>query len=169
MIKGAEFSDDRVYRYRLFRRWPIPEARIPYIAVFIGLNPSTADENVDDPTIRRCAGFAKRLGCAGLDMLNLFSYRATDPKAMKAAEHPIEPAGTWHNDTVIREVEPNPETIIIAAWGTHGSHLDRDKEVMHLLRHRSVHCLGTTKDGFPRHPLYLKADSPLKRYNGRNK
>ncbi len=168
MLRAAEFSDDRVYRYRLSRRWPTLETRIPYIAVFIGLNPSTADENVDDPTIRRCIGFAQRLGCAGLDMLNLFAYRATDPKAMKAEEHPIEPVGTWQNDTVIREVEHKSEAIIIAAWGTHGSHLDRDREVMHLLRHRDVHCLGTTKAGFPRHPLYLRADSPLKRYNGRN-
>jgi len=87
VVSGATFSTDRVYRYALWRVW---DAALPSFVV-IGLNPSTADETENDPTIRRCIGFAKREGCGGLVMLNLFAVRATDPRVMMAHPEPIGP------------------------------------------------------------------------------
>lgn len=125
----------------------------PRRLVFIGLNPSTADENKDDPTIRRCIGFAKRFGFDGVVMLNLFAFRATLPEVMKAAPNPVGP----HNDAVIKSYLGNT---FIAAWGVHGSFLGRDREVSAMIP--ELFCLGTTKEGHPRHPLYLKNDAELK-------
>ncbi len=145
---AAVFSPCRKYRYELWRRW----SPGPYVA-FIGLNPSTADESLDDPTIRRCIGFAKAWGYGALCMLNLFSFRATDPAVMKTEEFPI---GGHENDLALRS-RAEGAGVVIAAWGIHGVHQERDQAVRKLVA--NLHCLGTTKDGHPRHPLYLKADS----------
>ena len=121
--------------------------------MFIGLNPSTADETQDDPTIRRCIAFAKAWGYSALCMTNIFAFRATDPKDMKAEEFPI---GGHENDLSLHSLSESAG-IVIAAWGVHGTHLDRNADVMKLIP--NLHCLGTTKDGHPRHPLYLRKDS----------
>lgn len=150
MSSSAVFSPDRMYRYELRREWG-PGLRV----AFIGLNPSTADETLDDPTIRRCIGFAKRWGAGSLVMLNLFAFRATDPRAMKAAHHPIGPENDKHIVQATRYVD-----VAVAAWGVHGSYLARDEEVLKLMP-VSPGALGFTKAGYPRHPLYVRADAPL--------
>jgi hypothetical protein len=144
---GAEFSPCRTWRYSLTRLWTQDK---PY-ALFIGLNPSTATETVDDPTIRRCIGFAKSWGYGGMVMGNLFAFRATNPRDMMAAEDPIGP----ENDTWLIELTAKAG-IIIAAWGGYGSFMDRDKHAVVLMP--VLHCLGKTKAGLPRHPLYIRRD-----------
>ena len=148
----AVFSEDRVYRYELWRRWGGGD-----VVVFIGLNPSTADESMNDPTIRRCIGFAKDWGYGGLCMLNLFAFRATDPAVMKAADDPV---GPQNDETLMRIAGAFRTTgehpLVIAAWGVHGEHDARARKVMEWLPNLS--CLGLTKDGHPKHPLYLKRD-----------
>jgi len=121
--------------------------------MFIGLNPSTADETQDDPTIRRCIGFAKAWGFSALCMTNLFAYRATDPAVMKAEQFPI---GGDENDLALRSLSESAG-IVIAAWGVHGTHMERDAAVKKLVP--NLQCLGTTKEGHPRHPLYLRKDA----------
>lgn len=123
--------------------------------MFIGLNPSTADETKDDPTIRRCRNFAKAWGYDALCMTNLFGYRATDPNEMKDQ---IGPLGKDNLPTIERLAKE--AGVVIAAWGVHGTHLDQDKVVRALLT--DLQCLGKTKDGHPRHPLYLpKSATPI--------
>lgn len=148
------WSPDKAYRYSLWRMWGPGE--IP--CLFIGLNPSTADETEDDPTIRRCKNFAKSWGCDSLIMTNLFAYRATDPKHMKAASDPIGP----DNDAWLIRLSSIAK-IKVAGWGVHGSHLERSLAVIDLLN--GLQCLGFTKDGYPKHPLYLRSDSVLIPYN----
>ena len=164
MRRGATFSGCRTWRYSLLREW---DPTLPQ-AVFIGLNPSTADETVDDPTIRRCIGFAKSWGCGSLEMLNLFAVRSPFPKYIQNVPDPVGPM----NDAVIRAVcGDDPIGIIVAAWGVHGRYRDRDIEVMGLLdgveAAAFIECLGMTKAGDPRHPLYLRADAPRVLYEGR--
>jgi hypothetical protein len=127
----------------LGREW---DASLPTLAV-IGLNPSAADETEDDPTIRRCIGFARSFGCGRLHMLNLFAFRSTDPKRLRTTLDPVGP----ENDGVLRQ-QLAEEAIILAAWGMHGGYRGRDKEVRRLFGVRLNH-LG--------HPLYLKSDTPL--------
>lgn len=148
----AIFSPDRKHRLTLWRQWDTTKP----ILLVIGLNPSTADETKDDPTIRRCVRFAKDWGFGSLCMMNLFSIRATDPKEMLACENPIH---EW-NDTLLKTTIDGAG-MILAAWGTHGSHLRRDDLIYNLMiqANRPIHCLGKTKDGQPRHPLYVKADT----------
>lgn len=154
---GALISDDKRYRYALWRQWD-GALRTMHI---IGLNPSTADAEQDDPTIRRCVGFAKREGCGRLLMLNLFALRATKPKVMRAGDAPVGPL----NDMTLRDFAKQGG-LFVAAWGAHGSHLNRAREVRNLFASEGVrlHCLGFTASGAPRHPLYLKSDEPLIEY-----
>lgn len=161
MESGAVFSKDpdKTYRYALWRDldplWEKPPL------VVIGLNPSTADENQDDPTIRRCRGFAKRWGHAGLIMLNLYAVRSTDPKpvfqmGMYAA------VGPENNDVVIQVAKQVHEAggRVLAAWGAFHEAGGRALDVRLWLKGAGVplYVLGFTKDGRPRHPLYMKAD-----------
>jgi hypothetical protein len=145
MEKGATISPCGLYRYSLWRKW-----KQGPMCVFVGLNPSTADATLDDPTIRRCIGFAKSWGFSGLMMLNLFAYRATDPGDMKAAADPVGP----DNDDALHFASTNTTTVI-AAWGAHGMFKGRDKQVRAMLPR--LHYLRLTKDGHPGHPLYLPA------------
>ena len=148
MNNNATFSPDRVYRYSLWREWIGGDG----YCMFVGLNPSTADETSDDPTIRRCIGYAKQWGYSALEMCNLFAYRATDPKDMLiGVTDPVGPA----NDTILR-FSARHAGIVIAAWGTHGSHLGRDQAVRAMLP--NIYALKLTKGGHPSHPLYLRAD-----------
>lgn len=152
MQRGATFSPCRAYRYELHRVW---DAHKPP-AMFIGLNPSTADETVDDPTIRRCIAYAQAWGYGGLIMGNLFAFRATDPKVMKAASFPV----GGDNDHWLR-VNALRAGVVVAAWGTHGAFLDRGlivKRDLAEVARGGLHHLKLTKDGYPGHPLYLKAD-----------
>lgn len=150
MIKSAKFSYDRMYRYELWRWW---EKSKPFV-MFIGLNPSTADETNDDPTVRRCIGFAQDWGYGGLCMVNLFALRATDPKVMLDFVKSVGPDNDEHLIMVSDKAGK-----IIAAWGNHGSHRNRDKEIMAFIP--DMFCLGITKKGNPKHPLYLKKDTDL--------
>lgn len=149
---GAVFSECRQYRYSLWRRWDLGK---PY-ALFIGLNPSTATETIDDPTIRRCKRFSRDWGYGSYVMANIFAYRATKPKEMKAQDDPI----GIDNDVAIQDMARDAG-IIVCAWGTHGGHRGREHRVIHLLEAYDVYCLGKTKAGHPKHPLYIRADKKL--------
>lgn len=148
--KSARISDCGLYRYELWRRW-----RPGKYALFIGLNPSTADAENDDNTIRRCISFARKWGYDALCMANLFAFRATDPKDMKAARDPV---GIGNLSTLYRLADG--AGIVIAAWGADGGFRNQDNQVVLGLEGVcKFHCLGLTKDGYPRHPLYLRKDS----------
>lgn len=147
---GAQFSNNRVYRYKLWRIW---NNKLPLV-LFIGLNPSTANEVEDDPTVRRCVNFAKRWEYGGIYMGNLFAVRATDPKEMVAHNRPIGP----DNDHALREMILRTR-INVACWGTKGLHLDRGRFVSRLMLFPK--CFGITKTGHPKHPLYLRNDTEL--------
>ncbi|OWY00723.1 hypothetical protein B6V73_17095 [Thioclava sp. JM3] len=156
-IKGdapsiAVYSDCENYRYLLTRVWDDSKPR----ALFIMLNPSTATEVQNDPTVERCERRARALGFGAFRVTNIFAYRATDPKVMRAQEDPVGP----ENDASIRESldwASGPEDRIICAWGAHGAHLQRGAAVEDLLRAsgRALHHLGLTKAGAPKHPLYI--------------
>ncbi len=146
---GAVFSEGRVYRYALWRCWNRERP-----LVVIGLNPSTADEVRDDPTIRRCKDFAIRERCGGIVILNLFAVRATLPGDMEAHPEPVGP----DNDEALA-FYGGLGKLVVAAWGVHGVHRGRSAEVARLLS--PLHCFGRTNDGDPRHPLYLPRDAPI--------
>ncbi len=149
-FNSAAFSDCRKYRYALWRWWDKSKKYV----MFIGLNPSTADEIENDPTIRRCIGFAQSWGFGGLCMANLFAIRATNPKIMLNHSNPI---GIDNNEWLIKLAVQASK--VIAAWGMYGGYKKRDKEIIALIP--DMYCLGITKEGFPKHPLYLKKDSEL--------
>ena len=144
----AVYSDCERYRYSLTRIW----ARSGPRALFVMLNPSTATEVQNDPTVERCERRARALGYGGFRVANIFAWRDTDPRAMRAAADPVGPG----NDAAIAEGAEWADRII-AAWGTHGAHLDRGHAVETLLRAagRPLFHLGLTRDGHPRHPLYI--------------
>lgn len=152
--RTAAFSPCRNYRYSLLRRWGAPEQGY---AMFIGLNPSTADEEADDPTIRRCMQYAKDWGYGALCMTNLFAFRATDPDMMKAHPEPVGP----DTDAVLANLAGSAG-VVVAAWGNHGSHRGRDQEVIKCMP--QLHCLTVTKQGQPGHPLYLSKTLTPKRF-----
>jgi hypothetical protein len=143
MKKDASFSSCRQYRYALWRTW---DESKPY-AMFIGLNPSTANETEDDPTIRRCIGFSKSWGFGGLCMVNLFAFRATEPRDMMSSNEPI---GS-ENDLWIKQFSEDAG-VIVAAWGNDGSFMGRSEKITTMLP--GLKCLKTNKTGEPAHPLY---------------
>lgn len=166
----ASISACGTYRYDLVREIG---GHSPYM-VFIMLNPSTADASVDDPTIRRCMGFAKREGCGRLIVLNLFAIRATDPKVMLAANDPEGPDNWEHfrrRFGSAGNVDPitQGKDIVVCAWGAHGKYRDQDKTVMGWLDSWLIDplCFGTTKSGQPKHPLYMASSARLIPYKGR--
>ncbi|MCX2534484.1 DUF1643 domain-containing protein [Plesiomonas shigelloides] len=142
----AKFSACRKYRFALWRIW---DESKPY-AMFIGLNPSTADEVENDNTITRCINFAKEWGYGGLCMANLFAYRATDPAVMKTE---LKPVGEGNNEWLVELALD--AGIVIAAWGNDGSHFNRSAEVLKLIP--SLHYLKLNNTGEPAHPLYLSS------------
>lgn len=148
-----------LYRWTLEHRWD--EETVPSYAkktvAFLCLNPSTADNQSLDPTLRRCRGFAKALGAGGMVIVNLFAFRSTDPKGMLAAADPI---GSLNDDYIQRVASREDITHVIAGWGTHGSHLGRATHVTQMLAGR-LSALKVNADGSPSHPLYLsKALTP---------
>jgi hypothetical protein len=152
---SAIISDDGRYRYLLTREWTQGAPKL----TFVMLNPSTADAREDDPTIRRCIGFAKREGFGGIRVVNLYAFRATDPKIMLREIDPVGPA----NDTHITGACLDRH--VIAAWGANAAP-HRVKEVLRILdRARArLFSLGVTSSGAPRHPLYVKGDQPFVPY-----
>ena len=144
MIKGTIFSPCRDYRYTLYREWAPGDK----IVQFIGLNPSTADEVKNDPTVTRCINYAKQWGYTGMYMTNIFAFRATDPAVMKAHPEPVGEENDHYLSMIARESE-----IVVAAWGTHGAYRNRGQQVKQLIQ--DLYCLRITKDGHPSHPLYL--------------
>lgn len=157
---GALFSKCKKYRYALWRSWDDDSGLFKQTGekannkiVFIGLNPSTADETKDDPTVRRCKGFAKRWGYGGMVMLNIFAYRATDPKDMMSCQKPVGEL----NDQAIVEIARKFDNVV-CCWGTHGDYKRRGFFVYGLLDEKTecrIDCLGCTTNGHPKHPLYL--------------
>lgn len=145
---GAVFSDDREYRYRLWRTWDVDK---PTLA-FIMLNPSTADEVELDPTCRRCRGYVEDWGYGKLVVGNLFALRSTDPENLYDHERPVGPENDDHLQSIVDDAD-----MVIAAWGTHGAHRDRGRDVVDLLD-ADLHALDTTKAGHPCHPLYQPKD-----------
>ncbi|WP_308916382.1 DUF1643 domain-containing protein [Jannaschia sp. LMIT008] len=152
----ALYSDDMTYRYDLVRVWDPAGGRVN----FLMLNPSTATELANDPTVERCERRARALGFGAFRVTNIFAFRATDPKVMRA--HP-EPAGLPENDRAIVEAAAWAD-VVVCAWGTHGAHLDRGPAVEQLLRAAGVRpmVLGLSKAGHPKHPLYVPyAERPV--------
>lgn len=184
--KGASISQCGKYRYSLWREWrgtgtdknwlwlggkdPSGERYgMPKNCVFVMLNPSTADGEQDDPTIRRCVGFAKSWGFDRLVVVNLFAFRATDPAALLALKHSDDPVGV-ENQERIRKVLHNAG-LIVCAWGADGCHLGQDETMLGWiaednLSNAPVCALGLTKHGHPRHPLYAPGNSELIPFNG---
>ncbi len=148
---GARFSACRRWRYLLWRRW---DASLP-VANFLMLNPSTADEFKLDPSCTRARVYAERWGFGSLIVTNLFGWRATDPRDMKAAKDPV---GRGNNGAIVRAARE--AAIVVCAWGNHGAHLGRSASVLRLLRDAGVklHALRMNGDGEPAHPLYLPGD-----------
>jgi len=166
ILRTAQFSRCRTWRYSLSRTW---QSKKP-AALFIGLNPSTADEIQDDPTIRRCMRFAHAWGYGGLVMANLFAFRATDPENLTTVLDPIGPENDRFLSTLSSEAG-----MVIAAWGANGAFLGRAEHVLKLLRQagvgaapsREIYCLGVTKFELPRHPLYLPKTCTLVPYRSK--
>jgi hypothetical protein len=153
----AAISDDGLYRYSLTRIWDACALAAP--ATFIMLNPSTADAIVDDPTIRRCVAFAKAWGCGGLHVLNLYALRSTDPRGLWTAPDPVGPDNDAHlTDAACRARHYGSP--LVAAWGMNAKP-GRTLQVRALPCMSALRCLGVTKSGAPRHPLYLRSDSTL--------
>lgn len=150
MQKFATISECGKYRYSLVRDWS--DGAPTKTVAFVGLNPSTADATLDDPTIRRCIGFAKAWGYNQLLMVNLFAFRATEPADMKAAEDPVGPKNLHALSCIDAAAD-----LVVVAWGAHGGFLGQDQVALGYLD--NPHHLGLTKDGHPRHPLYLKGDT----------
>ncbi len=164
MITSAKFSECGKYRYLLTREWGVGPS-----CVFVMLNPSKADALNDDPTIRKCVGFAKGLHCGSLWVVNLFAARATDPKDLLGIDDPV---GLENHRFVMEAVDHAEQEggVIVCAWGAHGGYMGQDETMYGWLLGYDpslVMCLGRTKQGFPRHPLYLPYATPLERYEGR--
>jgi hypothetical protein len=144
----AVYSTCARYRYALSRVWDDAGPRV----LFIMLNPSKATEMQNDPTVERCERRARVLGFGGFRVMNIFAWRETDPRLLRVASEPV----GAENDRLLLEALAWADKII-AGWGVHGDHLNRGPEVEALLRGEGVdlHCLGLSKAGHPRHPLYI--------------
>ena len=160
MIESAAvISDCGTYRYQLERRW----ADGPSVT-WIMLNPSTADASIDDPTIRRVRSFSERDGFGACEVLNLFALRSPDPKLLKTHSEPV---GTDNGEYLVRAME-RTGGMVIAAWGAHPFAAERARLLLSSAKAvgRTLYCLGTTKAGAPRHPLYVRGDQPWIEYKG---
>jgi hypothetical protein len=155
MLKDAVIDETGKYRYSLIRHWESWQPKL----LFIMLNPSTADANLDDPTIRRCIGFAKAWGFGSLEVVNLFAYRATNPEELKKCKDPIGPENDMHIQRAALQTDK-----IITAWGTNGTLLGRDRKVMDILYSFRTYCLQMSKNGHPKHPLYIPSSCEPIRY-----
>jgi hypothetical protein len=172
---GAVISACGRYRYLLWREWRGTHDRKnwhwygerdgngaeygqPKACVFVMLNPSTADGETDDPTIRRCVAYAKAWRYERLEVVNLFALRATDPRVLLALQHWDDPVGVDNQHYIERAA--HDAGVIVCAWGAHGGHIGQDETVLGWIGRRT-YALGTTKAGHPKRPLYLRSDAPL--------
>lgn len=148
-VSSARYSSCEIYRYTLQRVW---DESGPMVS-FIGLNPSTATEIENDPTVRRCIGYAHSWGFGGMRMLNAFALRSTDPRGLKQIDDPVGPDNDFWLKKMTKDV-----SLTVLCWGVHAELNERHAHIVKLLRKasRDVHCLGVTKAGYPKHPLYLK-------------
>ena len=156
---SADFSPCKLYRYSLERWWsPFAQGRA---ACFCMLNPSTADQEKSDPTVARCIGFAQSWGFDGLIVTNIFAYRSTDPAGLTQIEDPIGPDNNEYIQKIAKQA-----AIVVCAWGIHGALMDRGRQVIEMLTASEVelYCLGVTKAGQPRHPLYVKGSTKPERF-----
>ena len=142
---NAIFSEDRKHRYVLIRKWNLNKPSL----MIISLNPSTADEEINDPTIRRCIGFAKQWGFGKLFVTNLFSFRATFPKDLFNCENPIGDKNDYWIKKLSKEVDK-----VILAYGNQGKFKNRHKEILKMIN--NPYCIKKSKTGMPMHPLYLR-------------
>ena len=145
--QNARFSSCGRYRYNLERSWKGGKGRV----LFIALNPSTADDQTDDPTTRRCVSFAHTWGYQKMEIVNLFAYRATYFNDLKNVAHPI----GYYNDGWIAAGYDNAD-LVIACWGSHGNYLQRGDAIRN--RFKTLHCINCNKTQQPSHPLYQKGD-----------
>lgn len=156
VLGNAMLSPDSRYRYALWRTWDPSKPTIG----FIGLNPSTADHTMDDPTIRRCIGFGRSLGFGGLLMLNCLAYRATDPRVvMNDRLMGVDVIGP-ENDAYLAMLVPTCAQVV-ACWGGHMATLMGREKVVSAMFPGRLYCFGKTEGGYPRHPLYLRKDAQL--------
>jgi hypothetical protein len=155
MNSGAIFDSSGAYRYLLWREWDDHARRIGVVM----LNPSRADSVVNDPTIRRCLGFARTWGYGGLEVMNLFAYRSSNPIALTQV---VDPVGVENDEYLVALTERVDD--ILLAWGNWGRLSDRNRSVLQLFSNRTdLYCLGKTKSGQPCHPLYLpKTSLPMR-------
>ena len=152
---GALFGDGRTHRYHLHRYWK--DGRDRRILLWIMLNPSTADETKLDPTLRRCQGYALDWGFDGFEVCNIFALRSTDPKALYTHSDPAGPLNEQIITTTVETVRRDGG-MVVAGWGTHGELMGMGDRYRQLLWPHA-NCLGTTKNGQPKHPLYLPSDA----------
>lgn len=155
MLRTASLSECGQFRYRLGRAWGEG-----LTLLFVMLNPSTADADQDDQTIRKCVRYAQAHGYEALQVVNLFAYRATSPRDLRDAGWPVGPDNDWH----ISEAAARADGICLA-WGTFASRTPRAGQVLRLLRGSTntlLECLHVTQDGHPSHPLYLPGDTRLR-------
>ncbi|MGG6296134.1 DUF1643 domain-containing protein [Leptolyngbya sp. AN02str] len=150
---NAVFDATGTYRYTLWREW---DAALPRLA-FVMLNPSTATAIANDPTIRRCIGFAQAWGFGAVEVVNLFAYRSTHPQQLRLAADPVGTENDWYVQQAAEKAE-----IVVLAWGNWGYLQARDRTMYQLLASYNPQCLGLTKTGQPRHPLYLRRDVVLR-------
>lgn len=162
MNRNALISADEKYRYWLSRGF-FSGSKTDYV-LFVMLNPSTADAVIDDPTIKRCIGFARSWGRPGLVVANLYAYRATKPSDLWKS---TDPEG-WQNDMYLARLMLN-SSLIVCAWGANAK-LQRVERFKKMASELDVilYCLGTTKNGSPKHPLYIKAAQELQVWDHEN-
>lgn len=151
MKKTAIISDCGTYRYRLGRRWADGGSML-----FVMLNPSTADAEVDDPTIRKCMGFASRAGFGAIEVVNLYAYRATDPKALKTAGWPVGPKNHEHVSLAMLDTI-HGGGIVVVAWGANARGRPEASSMLEKMARTgfAAHALRILPDGTPAHPLML--------------
>lgn len=159
---GAIFNEDRTHRYTLWRRFK-PGAKLENMIAFICLNPSTADETKNDPTVTRCINRAKEYGYDGFIMLNAFSYRATDPNEMKAQG--VNASGDPENMTAILWTAKRVG-MTVCGWSNHCQFRNRSRDLRHMLIKHAIpaHHLSLNKTGEPKHPLYIGYDHKPERW-----
>jgi hypothetical protein len=151
---SAVISPDGLYRYQLTRRWGSGPL-LPWIM----LNPSTADETIDDNTIVRVKNFSDGFGFGGCRIGNLYAFRSTDPKTLWQQPDPVGPDNNIHLHRILREAEDN-KIPVVAAWGVNARQ-ERIDELLAMRGASRLRCLGTTKFGAPKHPLYLPVTAQL--------
>lgn len=156
-IAGATFSDDERDRFLLWRNFN-GFSRARYVT-FVMLNPSTATHEVSDPTVKRCEGHARRWGFSAVDIVNIFSFRSTDPDALYDRVD-----DRFEENLAFVQRSTRDASLVVCAWGVHGALHGRGSVVVERLREvgiDSLFCFGVTKHGHPKHPLYLSTNSPL--------